>query len=61
MIKGILVFLLILLLVLIGPFLVIASLNTLFQLEIDYNFWTWLSVVILSSFFNSGRIGQKND
>lgn len=31
----------------IGPVLTIASLNTLFSLNIAYNFWTWLSVVWL--------------
>lgn len=37
------------LLIVAGPFLVIFALNTLFPiLAIGYNFWTWLSVVILS-------------
>ena len=31
----------------VGPVLTIASLNTLFNLNIAYNFWTWLSVVWL--------------
>lgn len=30
--------------ILVGPFLTIASLNTLFGLNIAYTFWTWLSV-----------------
>ena len=29
----------------VGPFLTIAAANTLFGLNIAYNFWTWLSVV----------------
>jgi hypothetical protein len=60
MIKGLIAFVLILLLFLIGPVLVIWSANTLFGLGIDYTLWTWLSVIILGSFFNSGRIGQKS-
>ena len=39
---GALVFLLGMLII--GPFLTIASLNTLFGLNIAYTFWTWLSV-----------------
>ena len=39
--------LLILVLIGLGPILTIASLNTLFGLNIAYNFWTWLSVVWL--------------
>ena len=31
----------------IGPILTIASLNTLFGLNIAYTFWTWLSTVWL--------------
>lgn len=29
------------------PLLVIWALNTLFVLGIDYNFWTWLAVIII--------------
>lgn len=39
---GALIFLLGMLII--GPFLTIASLNTLFGLNIAYTFWTWLSV-----------------
>lgn len=31
-----------------GPLLTIASLNTLFGLNIAYTFWTWLSVAWLN-------------
>jgi hypothetical protein len=34
--------------IVIGPFVTIWSLNTLFGLSIDYTFWTWLAVVWLS-------------
>jgi hypothetical protein len=60
MIKVLAIGLFIVLLVLLGPFITIWSLNTLFGLGIDYTLWTWLSVIILGSFFNSGRIGQKS-
>jgi len=44
---GLLIIVLIALIV-IGPFVTIWSLNTLFGLSIDYTFWTWLAVVWLS-------------
>jgi len=31
----------------VGPILTIASINTLFNMSIAYNIWTWLSVVWL--------------
>ncbi len=41
---------LIIALVALGPLLVIWSLNTLFPaLAIEYTFWTWLAVMILSA------------
>ena len=43
------VFVFIALLVIIGPLLVIWSLNTLFVLGIPYNFFTWISIVILAA------------
>ena len=43
---GALVFLLGLLII--GPFLSIAAVNTLFGLNIAYTFWTWLSVFWLN-------------
>ena len=45
---------LIVLLVAIGPWLVIWALNTLFPvLAIQFTFWTWLAVLIMSSFFQT--------
>ena len=45
-IVGALVFLLGMLII--GPFLTIGALNTLFGLNIAYTFWTWLSVAWLN-------------
>jgi hypothetical protein len=35
-------------LIVLGPLATIWSLNTLFNLNIDYTFWTWLAVAWLS-------------
>lgn len=35
--------------IVLSPFLIIWALNTLFGLVIAYNFYTWLSVLILGS------------
>lgn len=44
--------LLVMFLVIVGPFLVIWGLNTLFPvLAIPYDFYTWAAVVILNAFF----------
>jgi hypothetical protein len=49
-----LVIVFILLMVVIGPLLTIWSLNTLFpMLAIDYNFYTWLAVIILAAAMRS--------
>jgi len=56
--KGLWLFgLLIAVLVVIGPFIVIWALNTLFQTGLDYTFWNWLAVVVLSAWLQT-RIGQ---
>jgi len=34
--------------VLLGPFITIWSLNTLFGIDIGYSFWTWLAMVWLN-------------
>ena len=51
--------LIILIIVLIGagPFITIAAMNTLFNMSIAYNIWTWLSVMWLSllAFGNSKK------
>ena len=45
---------LIVLLLAIGPWLVIWSLNTLFpMLAIQFTFWTWAAVLIMSAFFQT--------
>lgn len=47
---------LIIVIVIIGPFITIWAMNTLFPtLAIPYNFWTWLSSVILGGIFYSRR------
>jgi hypothetical protein len=38
------------------PLAVIWSLNSLFSLTIKYNFWSWISVVILHIFFQGNAI-----
>ena len=54
MIKIVLAIALILVLLAIGPWLVIWSLNTLFPvLAIEFTFWTWCAVVILGVFFRA--------
>lgn len=50
---------LLLLVVILGPFAVIWSLNTLFGLAIAYTFWTWLAVIVLGSYLNA-NIGRKS-
>lgn len=46
--------LLIIFLIIIGPFLTIWALNTLFPvLAIEYSLWTWLAVVIIGGFFKA--------
>ena len=45
---------LILVLLAIGPWLVIWSLNTLFPLlAIEFTFWTWCAVVVMGTFFRA--------
>lgn len=42
------------------PFAIIAALNTLFPLlSIPYNFWSWLSVVVLQLSFTTKVIVKK--
>ncbi len=38
------IFLILVLFVVVGPLASIAALNTLFNTNIDMNFWTWLSM-----------------
>jgi len=44
---------LLIVIVVIGPFWVIWSFNTLFPLSIPYNFSTWLAVIIIGGVFNT--------
>lgn len=59
MIKIILIALLILVLVIVGPFITIWSLNTLFGLGIAYTVWTWLAMAWLGLALGA-KIGQKS-
>ena len=57
---AILIFLGILVLVLIGPFLTIWALNTLFSLSIAYTIKTWLAAFILIAFMAPKPMSKKN-
>jgi hypothetical protein len=49
--------------VLLGPFAVIWSWNTLFGtvVNIGYTFWTWLAVIVLGAFISPNvRIAKKS-
>jgi hypothetical protein len=53
---------LILVLLAIGPWLVIWSLNTLFPvLAIQFTFWTWCAVVIMGVFFRANVTVKRKD
>lgn len=57
MIAVFLLFLLIVVLIVVGPLLFIWALNTLFPvLAIDYTIWTWLATLILTSIFSASHI-----
>ena len=46
----------------IGPWLVIWSLNTLFPvLAIEFTFWTWGAVVIMGTFFRANVSVKRRD
>ena len=46
----------------IGPWLVIWSMNTLFPvLAIEFTFWTWCAVVILGTFFRANVSVKRRD
>jgi hypothetical protein len=47
--------------VLVYPFAVIASLNTLFPvLAIPYTFWTWIAVVVITGVFKTNVNVKKS-
>lgn len=50
-------------LVILGPFIVIWAFNTLFGSvhTIDYTFWTWLAVIILGAFISPNVKVTKRD
>jgi hypothetical protein len=46
----------------IGPWLVIWSLNTLFPvLAIEFTFWTWCAVMIMGVFFRANVTVKRKD
>ena len=48
--------------VIFAPLVVIWALNTLFNLGIAYNFWTWLAMTVLTGTFGKpGSIKIKKD
>ena len=62
MIKIVLAIALILVLLAIGPWLVIWSLNTLFPvLAIEFTFWTWCAVIVIGTFFRANVIVKRKD
>jgi hypothetical protein len=53
---------LIVVLLAIGPWLVIWSLNTLFPvLAIEFTFWTWCAVVVMGTFFRANVSVKRKD
>jgi hypothetical protein len=53
---------LMLLLVILGPWITIWAANTLFPvLAIEYTFWTWLSVIILGAFLRANVSVKRKD
>ena len=61
-VKVVLAIALIVVLVAIGPWLVIWSLNTLFPvLAIEFTFWTWFAVVIMGTFFRANVTIKRKD
>lgn len=54
--------LVVLLLIVFGPFVIIWALNTLFPvLAINYGFWQWLAVVLLNLILRSSVSLRKED
>ncbi len=42
-----------------SPLAIIWALNTLFLLEIPYNFWTWLAVVVLLLLLGGSKVRAR--
>ena len=61
-IKLLIAVVLVVILLAIGPWLVIWSLNTIFPvLAIEFTFWTWLAVIILGTFFRANVSVNRKD
>lgn len=58
--KYVFIGLVVIFLILIGPFLTIWALNTLFKLDIPMNLETWAAVGILGSFFTNHNWSSKD-
>jgi hypothetical protein len=59
-VKVVLAIAVVVVLIAIGPWLVIWSLNTLFPvLAIPYTFWTWLAVLIMGTFLKGSVTYKK--
>jgi hypothetical protein len=62
MLKLVLAIAVVVVLIAIGPWLVIWSLNTLFPvLAIEFTFWTWGAVVIMGTFFRANVSVKRKD
>jgi len=60
--KVVLAIALVVVLIAIGPWLVIWSLNTLFPvLAIEFTFWTWFAVVVMGTFFRANVSVKRRD
>jgi heme A synthase len=60
--KVVLAIALVVVLIAIGPWLVIWSLNTLFPvLAIEFTFWTWFAVVVMGTFFRANVSVKRKD
>jgi heme A synthase len=61
-VKVVLAIALVVVLIAIGPWLVIWSLNTLFPvLAIEFTFWTWAAVVVMGTFFRANVSVKRRD
>lgn len=53
------VLLLVIVLIATGPLIIIWSLNTLFDLQIAYTFWTWLAAFCLAASLKASTAGNS--
>ncbi len=62
LIKVIMAAIIVVVLLALGPWLVIWSLNTLFPvLAIEFTFWTWAAVIILGTFLRANVSVKRKD